>query len=220
MKSISLVFDFLRGQLILIRNVCRRVKQIRALKRLSTKPVRKIIVGSGGTRYNGWESADKESLNLLLESDWSCYFKPNSIDAVLAEHVWEHLTQSEAVMAAKIIFRYLKPGKGYLRVAVPDGLHPDQDYIEYVKPSGKGIGADDHKVLYTYRTFKDIFKYVGFDVSLLEYFDEYGEFHSANWNPEDGYIQRSKQYDSRNVNGKPYYTSIILDAIKPDSTTF
>jgi predicted SAM-dependent methyltransferase len=217
MKSLSFNMDFLRGPLILIRNKCRRVKQTRALKRLSSQSVRRIIVGSAGTRCSGWEPADKESLNLVRENDWSCYFKPNSIDAVLAEHVWEHLTPKEATIAASIIFRYLKPGTGYIRVAVPDGLHPDRNYIESVKPDGKGVSADNHKVLFTYHSIMEIFTRVGFDVSLLEYFDELGEFHGTYWNPEDGHIQRSKLYDFRNFSGKLAYTSIILDAIKPAS---
>ena len=71
------------------------------------------------------------------------------MDAILAEHVWEHLDCFAAIVAAQNCFKYLKPG-GYIRVAVPDGWHPDKDYIDYVKPGGWGAGSDDHHVLYTY----------------------------------------------------------------------
>jgi len=43
-----------------------------------------------------------------------------------------------------------------LRVAVPDGFHPNPGYIERVKPGGTGPGAGDHKILYTYRTLSAI----------------------------------------------------------------
>jgi len=46
------------------------------------------------------------------------------LDAILAEHVWEHLTKEEALIAALTCYRYIKNG-GYLRVAVPDGPHPN-----------------------------------------------------------------------------------------------
>lgn len=36
--------------------------------------------------------------------------------------------------------RVLKPG-GYVRVAVPDGFHPDPAYIEMGRPGGYGTGS-------------------------------------------------------------------------------
>ena len=106
------------------------------------------------------EYTDQDVLNLLVEGDWLAYFSPNSLDAILAEHIWEHLTPEEAAVAAMLCFKFLKPG-GYLRVAVPDGFHPDPAYIEDVKPNGKGPGADDHKLLYTYHTFSQGFHFGG-----------------------------------------------------------
>jgi predicted SAM-dependent methyltransferase len=153
-------------------------------------------------------------LNLLSEGDWLRYLKKGSLDAILAEHVWEHLAPEESVIAAKNCFTFLKPG-GYLRVAVPDGFHPDADYVESVRPGGSGCGAGDHKVLYTYDRFRDLFSSVGFDVILLEYFDERGKFHCQEWSSGDGFVERSKRFDSRNADGRLSYTSIILDARKP-----
>lgn len=141
------------------------------------------------------------------------YFQKDSVDRILGEHVWEHLTLEDGAVAAATCFTFLKKG-GRLRVAVPDGFHPDENYIEFVKPGGLGAGADDHKVLYNYQTFSRIFEQAGFRVELLEYFDENGIFHAQNWDMSDGYIHRSIRYDSRNSDGKPVYTSLIIDAVK------
>lgn len=89
----------------------------------------------------------QEHLSLLREPDWAYHFKSNPVDAILAEHVWEHLDCFGAIMAAQNCFKYLKPG-GYMRVAVPDGWHPDKDYIDCVKPGGWEAGSKDHHVLY------------------------------------------------------------------------
>jgi predicted SAM-dependent methyltransferase len=174
----------------------------------------RIIVGAAEDSYEGWIATEKDQLSLLQEADWAYHFESNPVDAILAEHVWEHLDCSAAIVAAQNCFKYLKPG-GYMRVAVPDGLHPDDGYIDHVKPGGSGAGADDHRVLYTYRTLKTVYELVGFEVLLLEYFDERGTFHYLDWSPTDGMITRSKRFDSRNRTRELAYTSIILDARKP-----
>ena len=174
----------------------------------------RIIVGAAGDRYEGWIATDKDMLDLLRDADWAYYFESKPVDAILAEHVWEHLDCSALILAAQNCFTYLKPG-GYIRVAVPDGLHPDEEYIDYVKPGGWGVGSDDHHVLYTYRTLEAVFALVGFETTLLEYFDERGTFHFQEWSPTDGMIERSSRYDRRNRTRELAYTSIILDARKP-----
>lgn len=183
------------------------------LKQASHRSPLKLIVGAASSRQSGWIATNKINLNLLVLRDWECYFTVNSIDAILAEHVWEHLELSEAYLAAQHCFQYLKPD-GYLRVAVPDGLHPNPAYIDWVKPGGQGDGSDDHRVLYTYRTFSQVFQSAGFEVELLEYFDEQGGFHAKTWEAEAGLISRSQRYDDRNHHGQLNYTSIILDAWK------
>ena len=100
-------------------------------------------------------------------------------------------------------------------VAVPDVFHPDSAYIEAVRPGGTGVGAEDHKVLYNYKTLTELLKNTGFEVELLEYWDENGKFHFKDWSSEYGHVQRSKRYDKRNQDGTLTYTSLIVDAIKP-----
>lgn len=204
----------IRQALLQTRNRMRRRRQIRALRSLASRQAKKIVIGSAGVGFSGWVSTDREVLDLLDKSTWNAYFAPGTLDAILAEHVWEHLEPRDAVAAADTCYEFLEPG-GYLRVAVPDGLHPDRSYIDAVKPGGYGDGSSDHKVLYTRDTLSDLFSGVGFSVRLLEYFDEGGEFHYSDWDPAQGMIHRSKRFDSRNASGSLAYTSIILDAVKP-----
>lgn len=173
----------------------------------------RIVVGTSGIFEKEWIPTDYYYLNLLEEQDWNCFFSESSIDAILAEHVWEHLTFSEGEEAFKRCYRFLKKG-GYLRVAVPDGYHPDKNYINAVQPNGTGAGADDHKVLYTYDVLHSTLEKIGYKITPLEYFDEHGVFHELKWLPADGMIHRSRYFDERNKNGKLNYTSIILDAVK------
>ena len=189
--------------------------QKRALRNLATQRHKRIIVGSEGRSLEGWTATDIAVLDLTREETWLRFFQDSSVDAILAEHVWEHLSPDEAVRSAAVCYRFLKPG-GYLRVAVPDGLHPDPAYIDSVKPGGSGSGAWDHKVLYRYDSLRDIFANTGFIIRLYEYFDENGNFHFEEWNTEDGMVVRSKRFDPRNAGGVLAYTSIVLDAVKPD----
>ena len=153
----------------------------------------KIVIGAAGVFEPGWTATEIEQLNLLKPADWRRTFeRRGSISAILAEHVWEHLSEEEGRQAARQCYQYLKPG-GFLRVAVPDGFHPNPAYIDYVKPGGNGAGADDDKVLYNWRSLKEVFEDAGFEVKLLEYFDSSGRFHYANWDPVDGKILRVEQ---------------------------
>jgi predicted SAM-dependent methyltransferase len=178
----------------------------------NNRPIR-FVVGASGVFESNWIPSDIEYFNILHKENWKRYFEQSSIDAILSEHMWEHLTLEEGVIAANNCYAYLKPG-GNLRIAVPDGFHPDENYIEQVKVGGSGAGADDHKVLYTYKSLSSLFEQAGFKVTLLEYFDEHGKFHAKDWDVLHGKIRRSARFDERNENHKLNYTSIVLDAKK------
>jgi predicted SAM-dependent methyltransferase len=173
----------------------------------------KLVIGASGKFEKGWTVSDIDYLNLLKDEDWQRFFKTDSIEMIMAEHVWEHLTPEDAITAAKNCFKYLKPG-GHLRIAIPDGNHSNSDYIDQVKPGGYGYGSDDHKVLYTISSVSTLFESAGFKVKGLEYFDENNKFICNDWDPEKGKIRRSKRFDSRNANDELSYTSLIIDAIK------
>ena len=204
----------LRSAIKGVRAALRRLagsRRLRECLRQTREP--KIVVGTSGIFEPGWIPTDIEYLNLLREEDWPRFFSEGTIAAILAEHVWEHLTPEEGLRAARICRRYLKTG-GYLRLAVPDGCHPDPDYLRQVMVNGTGAGADDHKVLYTHETLSRLLGEAGFEVSLLESFDGRGFFRHQEWNRADGMVHRSRRFDERNADGQLHYTSLIVDAFK------
>ena len=190
------------------------VARHRLQQALQQRPL-KVIIGAAGKSQTGWIPTEVEFLDVRKpEKGWEQFFAKHPIDALLAEHVWEHLTPQEGVISAKLCFKHLRPG-GHFRVAVPDGFHPGPEYFALVKPGGVGPGADDHKVLYNHLTLAQLLDEAGFEVVLLEYHDAYGQFHYQKWDPADGLIRRSREFDPRNKNGELRYTSLIVDAYKP-----
>lgn len=179
----------------------------------------RLIVGASSQDYRGWIQTQQTELDLTRRDDWACRcrFGPASISRILAEHVWEHLTPDEASVAAQVCFEFLAPG-GFLRCAVPDGCFPNEDYQRIVQVGGPGPSdhpAASHRVVYDYRMLSRVFVQAGFDVRLLEWWDEHGKFHAEPWDERDGFIYRSLRFDQRNENGSLVFTSLILDAVKP-----
>lgn len=197
-----------------IRDRTRTARQRRTLRSVSGRSGLRIIVGAGGRAPSGWVATDQPTLDLLREDDWDRWFVPGSIDRILAEHVWEHLTPEDGARAAALCLRYLSPG-GMLRIAVPDGLHPDPDYVEAVRPGGSGPGADDHHVLYDAVSLSWMLNRVGFAPRVVEHHDRRGRFHREPWDASDGVVMRSSRFDRRNRGGRMRYTSLIVDGYKP-----
>jgi predicted SAM-dependent methyltransferase len=173
----------------------------------------KLVLGTGYTQFQGWVSTDIHQLNILSLEDWEYMLKGKKVTNMLSEHVWEHISLQDAEVANRHCYRFLSKG-GRLRIAVPDGYFPDENYIEYVRPGGSGPGCDDHKLLYNYQLLTAELQKAGFITELLEYWDEKGQFHFKEWSPEDGMIQRSSRFDAANANGELKYTSLIVDAVK------
>lgn len=169
----------------------------------------KIIIGSGRCygEENGWLYTDLPHFNILNENDWKYFFGNSKIDNLLAEHVLEHLTEEEVETVLQLTLQYLKIG-GVFRIAVPDGFHPNPKYIEMTKPP-----QDGHKSFWNYKTISDLAIQNGFQITLLEYFNEKHFFHQQNFSNDEGYVSRCK------LNGfsESYtndYTSLVLDLMK------
>ena len=177
------------------------------------KPPYRVVVGSGDTGFDGWINTDYPALDICSQSSVRSYFRENSVKSILAEHVWEHLNHDQAKRALSNC-KWMLQKNGYLRIAVPDGAHPDPAYIDMVRPGGSGLGSEDHKVLYTLRSLSELIEEVGLKAQPLEWFDEAGKFHFNNWHQEDGAVSRSIRYDKRNIGGAPNFTSLIIDVIK------
>lgn len=170
----------------------------------------KVVLGAGGTCFDGWLSTDVDDLNLVSPQDWSNLFKPDSIDRLLMEHVLEHLSEADGKIAFALCRRHLKPG-GRLRIAVPDGYRKDPDYVVEVTPP-----KDGHKMLFTVDSLVPLVESVGFRAQLLEYYDRAEQFHALPWDEKDGYVQRSARFDTqtRFARDGRFYTSLIVDAVK------
>ena len=169
-----------------------------------------LVVGAGPTKFRGWFSTDIVTLDVTKESDFKKYFSKKKIHKVLAEHVLEHLTNSDLDLMAANLFKYSEENVN-IRIAVPDGFHSNVDYINIVKPGGTGEGAEDHKNLFTVISLSEIFERSGFKSHPVEYWDKDGKFHQGYKNNENGYVIRSFLNDKRNQNGNPVYTSLIID---------
>lgn len=193
-----------------IGHIYERTKLARAVR---AAPRIRLILGAAKTAQPGWISTNRDTLDIAREQDWRRLLGGRLADALMAEHVWEHLDDDVTARANVLCHRFLKPG-GHLRLAVPDGLNPDPAYREHVRPGGSGPGADDHQVLYDYRLMTERLGRTGFTVGLLEYWDEHGQFHFTDWSSEGGHIARSRRHDPRNQDGPLRYTSLIVDAVK------
>jgi predicted SAM-dependent methyltransferase len=187
----------------------------------------KIIVGAGAVAREGWLSLQHSDLDIRAAHQWAFRFPPASLEAILTEHTIEHLTVDEARAAVQNFYRYLRQG-GHVRCAVPDGFHPNVNYLDWVAPNSNGErylsqfrgNAPGHKTLWNYQTLAKLFSDAGFAVVLLEWFDESGQFHRENWSVDHGYIRRCytglwSKFLSLVV-GAPY-TSLLIDAVKLES---
>lgn len=187
----------------------------RALKKnIDRTGVLNIIIGAHDTNYKNWLPTNIDNLNILKKQSFAELFGEKKVNRFLAEHVFEHITYDDALIALKNCYKYLEDG-GAVRIAVPDGFHPNPEYINMVKPGGFGAGAHDHKLLYDYKTLTKVLEASGYSVNLLEYYDENGNFNFNEWDIEDGYVKRSKRYDKR-FNEPLGYSSLIIDGIKYD----
>jgi predicted SAM-dependent methyltransferase len=185
----------------------------------------KIIVGAGSVRRAGWLSLQQSDLDITDARAWSRLFGPNSLDAILTEHTLEHLTEREARAAVENFYAFLKVG-GYVRCAVPDGLHTNARYLNWVAPDSPGErwlnqfrapGERPHVTLWNYRSLSMLFNGAGFRVQLQQWFDERGTLNVRPLNLDEGYIRRrfgAFYSDMLSLLSNSRYVSLIIDAVK------
>jgi len=183
----------------------------------------KIILGAALTRQKNWFSTNEEWLDITNSNHWKkIFFKKNTISNLLAEHVFEHLTEYEMRKALLNIYDYLRPN-GIIRIAVPDGNNPNEEYISNVGIFGKGADAEDHKQLIKYETLSYEMKRIGFKVRLKEGYDKNGVLKTTKIDKDNGIVIRSRYNNSDNkkylkgIKGWGYkdsVTSLIIDGEK------
>lgn len=150
----------------------------------------KVAIGVATERQKGWRHFPQAELDVTRTEEWLSHFQPGTIANLLAEHVWEHLTWTQAKLALANCFKFLKPG-GRIRLAVPDTLHASQYVVDAVSATGSQAADHNHLVDYDYRLITRLLSESGFQVKLLDWWDEQGHFHSSYENDENGYIMRS-----------------------------
>lgn len=171
----------------------------------------KVVIGGGDIMHDAiWIVTNQEEIDVELKDDFEYFFESKSVDNFFASHVFEHLKDVESAVIN--LYNSLKTG-GKLRIAVPDGYFPDENYINEVKVGGIGAGSDDHKHLFNIDSLSEILIKYGFKVEPIEYWKD-GKFYKKDWSVNDGFVGRSAEFDERNINGELKYTSLIIDAIK------
>ncbi len=195
----------------------RRLRATRLLRRQIESCDRiRLAIGSESHCSEGWIPAESDQIDLVNPGNWSSFFQKSSVDAILAEHIWEQLSEQDSKKAALNCFQFLRPG-GHLRVAVPDGFHPAQRRQGLRRGCGSEIGSGTRGRLYNHDSFAEVFFAVGFQVQMIEFFDQKGVFHSNHWDVSKGLVKRSLLFDERNIAQPFAYTSLVLDAVKPDA---
>jgi SAM-dependent methyltransferase len=102
------------------------------LPRVFGAPIVALYKAAGGT-YHHWP-AHVRYLNLNKPLP----FQDDSVDAVYASHVWEHLYRDRMLFLTHECFRVLKPG-GVLRLVVPDLRHFCSEYLRSTEPEAADI---------------------------------------------------------------------------------
>lgn len=120
--------------------------------------------------------------------------------------------------ALGLIFQYLEP-QGRVRIAVPDGFHPDPEYLKHVGINGIGADAQDHKQLLNMTTLSNLLSAAGFQVSVVEGYTQVGQLINSGVSARDGFILRSRsnplKINAEGWNFVDAQTSLIIDGIKP-----
>ena len=144
----------------------------------------RLIVGNGGRKHvepwfrnHNWATTESEwQLDISDPCAWLRVFgKTTSVlDALVAEHVMEHMTPMAVLSTAATAYYALQPG-GNFRIAVPDGHYPNASN----ELGGYGTSFAPHRVSWTHLTLPDVFRRVGFHVEVREWCDTDGAWHAT-----------------------------------------
>lgn len=138
--------------------------------------MRKIQLGCGSNHLNGWENYDME-----VDITKPLPFEQNTINAILAEHVVEHVSIHEAWNFFEECLRVLDNG-GVMRIAVPCVSkifeNANQNYFDFIKRNGWGeanmkdaiksiIFNHGHQTIWEASSLKAILSAIGFEILTI-----------------------------------------------------
>jgi predicted SAM-dependent methyltransferase len=178
-----------------------------------------IIVGAAMTHQEGWYSTNEQWLDITREDHWREVFHGKALlTRVLAEHVFEHLTPDETRRALGLVARHMRSG-GRIRIAVPDGYHPDPTYLRHVGIGGIGADAEDHKQLLNCDSLMQYLREAGFSADLKEGYRRHGELVQTPLDLDDGLVVRSRS-NASTMAGRAGWdfadanTSLVVDGMR------
>ncbi len=200
-----------------------RFIKLKIFLNLSNKNVN-LILGAALTKQKGWFSTNQEWFDIVQKSDWDRLFNSNKslsrkrVKRVLAEHVFEHLTLDEMRNAINLIYKNMVY-EGSLRIAVPDGNNPNQEYRNHCGINGIGADASDHKQFITFELLRDEVEKIGFKCHLIEGYLKNRKLISTPFNRELGNVIRSRSneiiiYPKEGWDFVDANSSLIVDCFK------
>jgi predicted SAM-dependent methyltransferase len=131
----------------------------------------RLHLGSSANRLPGWVNVDLLRPGRRLDLYWDLRrglpFPSGSVDAIFAEHLFEHLTYDQGTVLMRECARVLRPG-GVLRIGVPDldryvaSYLGHDDLIDRVRPGrptraialGEPFFLHGHKCMYDFETLE------------------------------------------------------------------
>lgn len=189
-----------------------KIRELVKQKHDRNQPV-KVILGAGNYSAftNEWINTDLPQFDITNASHWEFIFGNVKISNLFAEHVFEHLTKEQIIMALTLAHKYMSD-TGVFRIAIPDRNNKDSLYQEATKPGGTGPGADDHKVFLNIHDCEELAKATSFRILPLEYFDNDSSFHFVDFDSDKGDVTRSRK-NNYHYEPVPKYTSLIFDLV-------
>ncbi len=87
---------------------------------LTGRSVRRLHIGCGENRFDGWINADiSPRAELIVDIRWPLPFPTGYLKCIYSEHVLEHVSYETGVRFLREARRVLAPG-GVIRIAMPD----------------------------------------------------------------------------------------------------
>jgi predicted SAM-dependent methyltransferase len=156
---------------------------------LAHTPHLRLHLGCARNRLPHWVNIDLlrpgRSLDLYWDFRRGLPFPSNSVEAIFAEHLFEHLTYAQGIELMRECWRVLLP-EGVLRIGVPDlgryvaSYLGEDDLIERVRPGrptraialGEPFFWYGHQCMYDFETLDTACKTAGFAAVERSAFEE------------------------------------------------